>query len=531
MESSIKVPLQWAYTGSKPVISSSLTDIPCATFGILGVLLQLNNLLGTLYTLETPSISSLLKDCISKNYDFGTAYGHLRQIWNTDDPSTIPDKLYKHEEEDYKMRQNALVGNLIVKPDLPPRRLWDLYSNQVVPWWTSGNSVCKKSKPISHAWMDEKERVNVWTPINGKEWPVPIPKDSNLDLIRIEMLNLGLEYTWLDVLCLRQKDGLREELRVIEWKLDVPTIGYVYKDIKVVIYLSGLGQPLNFKKGDLESDRSWFRRAWTVQEAGNERIIAGDTPDGPMHAESIDNEGNYKTEILTRFHKLLESVQSQYSMFSALADMQKRIATNPVDKVAGLVFPLWPKMIPAYHESESLEDAWTALMNSMSPKWRTDFFFLYPEVGQGCKKWRPTWEQVMTRSLPVDPPCSGLVEHNDVTDDDCYEGFCIEKGFVQGLNTRSAEEVNQHGELLIEDAKGRKHTFKVYAIHQYLIPEDSYTLLGVKDYQSDILRYWVIGQRLPDQRFEKVSVFEMTDLEGERLEHLNVTIKSHYILL
>ncbi len=59
---------------------------------------------------------------------------------------------------------------------------------------------------------------------------MPIPKDADLNLIRIEMLNLGAEYVWLDVLCLRQKDegGLREDLRMEEWKLDVPTIGGMY---------------------------------------------------------------------------------------------------------------------------------------------------------------------------------------------------------------------------------------------------------------------------------------------------------------
>ncbi len=39
--------------------------------------------------------------------------------------------------------------------------------------------------------MDEKDLVDVWTPINRHEWPVPIPKDANLDLIQIEMLNHG----------------------------------------------------------------------------------------------------------------------------------------------------------------------------------------------------------------------------------------------------------------------------------------------------------------------------------------------------
>ncbi len=96
----------------------------------------------------------------------------------------------------------------------------------------------KWPQPISHAWIDEKDRSVVLTPINGYEWPVPIPKDVDLNLIRIEMLNLGLKYAWLDVLCLRQVGGQREDFRTEEWKLDVPTIGGVYFDQKVVCYLS-----------------------------------------------------------------------------------------------------------------------------------------------------------------------------------------------------------------------------------------------------------------------------------------------------
>ncbi|PBK62307.1 hypothetical protein ARMSODRAFT_1024918 [Armillaria solidipes] len=39
----------------------------------------------------------------------------------------------------------------------------------------------------NHGGYHIKDRVNVMTPINGYEWPVPMPKDANLDLIRIEM--------------------------------------------------------------------------------------------------------------------------------------------------------------------------------------------------------------------------------------------------------------------------------------------------------------------------------------------------------
>ncbi len=61
LESSIIVPLQRAYTGRKPVISSRLADTPCTTFGIQGLLDQLNIILGTSHTLDTSSLSSLLK--------------------------------------------------------------------------------------------------------------------------------------------------------------------------------------------------------------------------------------------------------------------------------------------------------------------------------------------------------------------------------------------------------------------------------------------------------------------------------------
>ncbi len=126
-----------------------------------------------------------------------------------------------------------------------------------------------------------------------------------------------------------------------EWKLDVPTIGAIYQLKEVVCYLSGLGLPLSLKEGDLESERCWFRRAWTVQEVGSRRTIAGDTPDGPMsmNAKPIDEAGNYKDEILTRFHKQLESAEIPFgSMYHVLSAMQERISTNPVDKVAGLAF-------------------------------------------------------------------------------------------------------------------------------------------------------------------------------------------------
>ncbi|KAK0453896.1 hypothetical protein EV421DRAFT_1687691, partial [Armillaria borealis] len=377
------------YTGAKPVISYHLADTPCVDLGVLGLLDRLNSTLGTSYTMDTPSLSSLLEDYIAKDWDFGMAYGHLRRAWYTHKRGTIRDTLREWEEEDREMRRKAVAGNRIIKPHLRPRRP-------------------RRPRPISHAWMDEEDRVNVWTPINGYEWPVPIPQDANLKLIRIEALNIDFqvehhyhEYVWLDILCLRQRDdhGPREDVRAEEWKLDVPTIGAVYHKAEVVCYLSGLGRPLALKEGDLESDRCWFRRAWTVQEIGWWRVIAGDTPHGPMHAEPINEDGKYETELLNSFHKQLQSMGDVFVyngiVLAALEEMQKRVSTNPVDRVAGLAFCLQSSSIPAYYESESLEDAWAALVNSMSSSHRGELFFRYPEVGNGGRKWRPSWDQVM----------------------------------------------------------------------------------------------------------------------------------------
>ncbi|PBK80142.1 hypothetical protein ARMGADRAFT_87354 [Armillaria gallica] len=521
-ELSIEVPKQRSYAGPKPVIPCSLADTPCATLGVQGVVYRLNATLGTSRT--SRELHTILKDFIGRNYDFGTAYALLRPVWDIYNLSNIQDELRRCELEDRERRQKALVGNRIVDPDLTPRRVWDLYSNRVVPSWIIWNEASFPilRTPISHAWVDEEDRVDVRTPINGKEWPVPIPKDVDLNLIRIEMLNLGVEYTWLDVLCLRQKEegGPREDLRVEEWRLDVPTIGGVYRRNKVVIYLSGLGRPLRLKDGDLDSDRNWFRRAWTLQEVGDERIIAGDMPDGPMHAQQIDG-GNYKTALLTRFHEELNSVETRLNgMFAVLVDMQKRVSTNQVDRVAGLAFPLKPMAIPAYYESETLEDAWTALVNAMYPEMRTRFLLVYPGVGLGCKKWRPTWDQVMKQPLPEDAGyLDTYVQHNDKTDEDSFDGRCIEKGHVRVFDAGSAQGRDRCGELVVEAADGIAHTFKIHVTHRFPIPEDTYTLLG------DILfDQWAVGRRLPDQRFEKVSVIVMdvTYEEWQKLEDLSL---------
>ncbi|PBL00167.1 hypothetical protein ARMGADRAFT_982120 [Armillaria gallica] len=527
-ESSIIVPLQRVYTGRIPVISSHLADTLCATLGVQCLLDQLNTTLGTSYSLsDNPSLSFLLEECITNRYDFGMAYGRLRGIWYSSDWSTIRDVLCRREDVDREERREALVVNRIVNTYLQPRRVWDLYSNRVVPYWImdTDSDHCQWPQPISHAWIDEKDRSVVLTPINGYKWPVPIPNDVDLNLIRIEMLNLGLEYTWLDVLCLRQVGGPGEDLRTDEWKLDVPTIGAVYYNENVVCYLSGLGRPLTLTEGDLESDRSWFRRAWTLQEIGAWRVIAGDTPDGPLHAEHKDRK--YETDLLTRFHRQLQSTHRTWEVREALEEMRKRASTISVDKIAGLAFILGSESIPAYYESASLEEAWTALVNSMGYSCRTELFFLCPEPGNAGKKWMPSWDQAMTMPIPAFCPFPKIDIYWDETEDEAScKAECIE-GLVRGLAVMEGSD--RHGEFIVKCDDGRAQ-FKITAAHTYPIPEDTYTLIYACEHGNQVIWHgWVVGRRLPKKGFEKVSVLIISDEEQDRL--LRFTKRHRHILI
>ncbi|KAK0435343.1 uncharacterized protein EV420DRAFT_1317765 [Desarmillaria tabescens] len=519
-ESSIPIPKQRSYTGRKPIMPSSLANTRCTDLGVEGVLEMLNTTLGTSYTLENLSLSSLIDAYITQDYDLGTAYAHLRPVWYG---SIIEDELRTLKARDQGMRQDVLVKNRIIDCRVPPRRIWDLYSNRVVPWWVAR----QWPQPISHAWMEREDRVEVLTPINGYNWPVPIPKDTNLNLIRIEMLNLGAEYVWLDVLCLRQAGGQREDLRMEEWKLDVPTIGFLYQRAsQVVCYFSGLGRPFSLKADDFESDRCWFRRAWTLQEISNNMITGGDT----------GNDGTMEEMIRVKFEKqlsLLQFVKSRFAanLFHMLSVMQERVSTNTLDKVAGLTYTLLSREVPAYYEMQSLEDAWTMLVNDMREWFRSDLLFLFPKPGNGNKGWRPSWRQVMTEVLPLYYTRGYFgIGRTEETDADWHWGPCFESGYVQGLARELQEGKRRQGELVIEDKTGAKHAFKIIADHQYPIPEGSYTLLGSPplDGLTGWVReqYWLVGQRLPEQKLKKVSVFQIHGRkEVKRLHDLGIAAK------
>ncbi|KAK0491883.1 hypothetical protein EDD18DRAFT_529441 [Armillaria luteobubalina] len=530
-EPSISVLKQQTYTGRYPVISSSLADTPCTSLDVEGILGKLNTILRTSYTREIRSLSSLIETYILKDYDFGTAFSRLSPFWYND-LTDIEDKLHSHEAWDRQMRQDVLVNNKIISRLLPPRRVWDLYSNRVVPWWVAR----RYPSAISHAWMEEEDRTDVQTPINGYEWPVPMPKDANLDLIRIEMLNHGAEYAWLDVLCLRQVGGRREDLRAEEWKGDVPTIGHVYSMSHngVVCYLSGLGRPFSLKEEDFKSGRCWFRRAWTLQEIHPTMIIGGETGGDRIMEKKM------RARIENQLSWLRENIEGGglgRRVFFAFSEMQKRVSTNPLDKVAGLSYLLRTDEIPAYYASQLQDEAWAALVDEMGRTYRANMFFLYPKAGNGKKYWRPSWKQAMTEELPQPHLMNGwvgFVQRTKDNDADWYDGPCIESCHVRGLGENTLKRKCREGELLVEDTTGGKHTFMVVAAHRCLLPEGLYTLVG-----SDLYNFlgrpqerqcWVVGERLLGKMFKKLSVLMMAKDEVKRLDDLGVATKTKTFL-
>ncbi|SJL03088.1 uncharacterized protein ARMOST_06434 [Armillaria ostoyae] len=528
---------------------------------------MLNSTLGTKYDI-TPSLSSLLKSYISKEYDFGTVYGYLRPIWFDCDLNVIQDSLYSSEATDLEIRKKAVVDGQITEEGLRmgPRRVWDLFSNRVVPWWVALHTPWG----MSHAWLDISHRKNTLTPINGHEWPVPIPKDINLDLIRIEMLNLGAEYAWLDVLCLRQEGGRSEDLRAGEWMLDVPTIGNAYVLEKVVCYFNGLGRPLEHGF-DSDSPRSWFKRTWTLQETSNNWVIGGDTDDEMLNEE-----------VRERFKSQLSSVErAAPDVVRLLSLLRDRTSEKDVDKVAALTYFLaddstpahnetrpttstthdYTKIdptlndnsmgtgdptsttAPAYSELESAEDAWATLVKVMWRNHLSLMLFLYHEPGPEKNAWRPSWQQAMnwdTRSFSVDSKfvSSVTVLYYMETGTYSYSGWRIESVQVQGLATPVA--APRKGHLIVETPNGEQHRYEISARHQYPIPDGVYSLLCGRLYRLNETHrpnetLCVAGKMLPDQTFIKTSVFEIIgwprDNEEWESTALSMGAKSSRIVL
>ena len=503
---------QMKYTGTAPVIPSSLAALSCTSMGLQELLQQLNDVLRTTYTLDTPSLSDLLQIYINRGFDFGTILGYLRPYWFWDF-TTLAASLQEIKAEDTEMRQSAIDSqkNQIVKPLINPRRVWDLYSNRVLPTWV----IRKEPWAVSHSWMEWSLRHNVDTPINCYEWPVPIPIDTTLERVRVELLNLGAEYIWLDVLCLRQEGSPEKEpLRLEEWKLDVPTIGNVYHQNQwIVHYYSGLGRP--FLIGDMDNERHWLNRAWTLQEISPNSVIGGVAACSPVKPIYVEGEG-YADSSVGRFYDALGSLsdfsQEVDNIFLVLEAMRRRAAISELDKIAGLAYLLRSPVLPGYIPNQPEEDAWRQLLETTRDRYRGDLLFLYPTCGNGANAWTPSWQQIKETSLPATGGVYLMEDVSYVSNNGVYRhrGYRLERCLVKGLSESDHQSKYRIGVMSITSGDGIRHDFQIRASHPEPIPEGYYVLIG-----SSGCQYWVIGLASGVGSVKKVSVAEMV-LSGDQ---------------
>ncbi|KAF7798215.1 hypothetical protein EIP86_009432 [Pleurotus ostreatoroseus] len=513
----LEVPRQVKYIGTGHVIPSSLADLSCAYLEVDGMLWHLNKVLRTTYTLDRPGLSSVLQSYIDRGFDFGLAYGYLR-FWWFEDFTRLQEMMDGREAADRARRDRAIDGAYIADRSLPPRRVWDLYSNRVLPWWLFRywSSFGERWEDpgsvnaVSHSWVDPKLRHSVWTPINGHKWSVPIPNDATLDRVRVELLNVGREVIWLDVLCLWQ-EGVpdHDEARLEEWKLDVPTIGNVYQSLhsySVVTYFNGLGRP--FRIGDLDNEQHWLNRAWTLQEFNSRGTIGGLVP-GSFPPRLDDNNQILDSDPnITRFYQ--------------------RLQAHAVDKVGGITHILTWSKIPIYIRGDSdpssaAKNAWDLLIPVMDNTHQTSLFFLYPARGNGKHAWCPSWDQV-NGDLPPAPSfdLSGGVSYREESGLFECAGWLMKDCVLQGFAKPDPDSRCRTGTLRLVHADA-EHSFSVAAHHQEPIPDGSYDLLGHRssELSGDVL-LCAVGTFSSDKQFEKLSVLRM-----ERKDHIRWSFTKH----
>ncbi|KAF9024020.1 hypothetical protein BDZ89DRAFT_1162447 [Hymenopellis radicata] len=528
---SLEVPLQRAFFGPRQVLPSDVASIPRSELDPQQLHELMNDYLGTSYALDKARYS-LLRASLKYSNDFGVAYSLLRPRWHMR-PLDAIDNIRACIATDNTARRNAVRDGYVVNKGISPRRVWDLWSNRVVPTWM----VCTELEEydctvkqlnkqrrffaVSHSWVDREELQFVDTPINGYEWPVPIPYATNLECIRTELLhhtsisdsykgrygNISLaedrnlahlstergaqhiQYAWLDVLCLRQEgEDEDEQLRAEEWKLDVPTIGTVYVGANsVVYYFSGLGLP--FRIGDLEHHRHWLKRAWTLQEHNGSvtSFLAGITPSSPQLPHPNNRSDTPLDDSVHEFSAKLNRLPQAGSadLFHAIDEMRRRCATSELDKISGLHYLCNIDRVPVYDIGEQPNNAWLLFLEALPAFKRATVFFSFPEPGIGGKNqpvWCPSWEQLMDAPKPRQSEVERSLE---VHFDDYRGEFSIECHSVRcQLIGFDADSEDREGRVMLKSETGEWIPFRAQADHEQPIRDGGYTLL-FGDYDTD----------------------------------------------
>ncbi|GJE87343.1 hypothetical protein PsYK624_034260 [Phanerochaete sordida] len=402
------IPLQWSHTGPG-AIPNSLADTPSSTLGADEVLAMLNDVFGTSHSLSIPGLPESLKHLLRVCRDFGEVYGYVRGYWRPYAPDFQPliPLLEGKRADEESSRRSATQGGYISHANVHTRRAWDLYSNRVLPIHVL-SAYYHDIWPVSHSWVQEDAREQVWTNINGREWPVPVPRGTSLEHVRVELLNLGAEYVWLDVVCLRQRGRDEDEdLRKEEWKLDVPTAGYAYSHpfTPCITYFNGLGLPFASAPDVLTSARHWCNRVWTAQEASPNWLPGGMTGAASARARAFFAQRHRPTPALD-----LRTHPVQF-ISVLLAEVRARRCTNAVDALVVLAHAAQCQTLLVYAADAPLEDAWTALLKHLPPKVRGGVFLRQLVHHPAARALFPRWAEFRAwDDAGRDPHTGGRVE-------------------------------------------------------------------------------------------------------------------------
>ena len=410
------------YEGSS--ITSEHADIPCLKLNEKALWNALTALVGVDEATKSQAkhewIQYDVDYFVAHHFDFGLAYAAARVAWrdfmrHSMDSSIIlieRSQWHQHAQALDEARSKAIEVDhrqeLIIYPySILPRRLWDLKSNRVIDFQMLHAALSNiKTLPtfwaVSHSWTNDMSPV--WTAINQYQWPVLLPKNIGLDYLRSELLTLGAEYVWLDVVCLRQKgDDSHEQLRQQEWKLDVPTIGNIYRAAtRIVRYFNGLG--IRFSTHGWDDPRHWLQRAWTLQEIKTENttINGGISRDPDGRQVFLNSQGKVSGAIvkfrsaLRPVIQLAAQVDSSYGceIYELAREMAKRHASQPLDKLSGLFYLLGTTKLPCYNEQISSEDFWRQCFHLLPAERKAEILFDFPYRGSD-DQWFPNWAQVL----------------------------------------------------------------------------------------------------------------------------------------
>ena len=408
-------------------ITPEQADVPCQELGeevLRRSLAALVNLNKDTAQAKHQWIENDVCYLVTYNLDFGLAYAAARVAWkhfNEHSSSVISiqrGRWHTHAQVLDEARSKAIETGkdhsssgvpqeIIISPySIMPRRVWDLKSNRVVDFrMLHASQSTIETKPtfwaVSHSWTNNMS--SVWTTINQHQWPVPLPKDITLEYLRSELLTLGAEYVWIDVLCLRQQseDNSLEQLRQEEWKLDVPTIGNVYRAAaNIVRYFNGLG--VRFSNEGWDDPQHWLQRAWTLQEIADENTtINGGIPRNRGQV-LLNSQGRVLGKVLTfrdairPVIKLAEQVDSPHGcdVYELAREMTRRHASQPLDKLSGLFYLLRTTKLPCYDATKTSEDMWRQCFHLLPSERKAEILLNFPYRGSN-EQWFPTWAQIL----------------------------------------------------------------------------------------------------------------------------------------